>query len=88
MSDQKTLSCEEAIGRLASYLDGELDLKSNAELEHHLSLCRSCYSRHDFEQRLKNRISTLGEEDVRPDFERRIQAMVASFTEPDRPTNS
>lgn len=81
MSDQNMLSCEEAIRRLASYLDGELEAESNVELEHHLSLCRSCYSRHEFEKGLKSRISDLGSESVRPDFEKRIESLVASFAE-------
>ena len=80
MSDTETLSCEEAIRLLASYLDGELERGSTAELEEHLERCRSCYSRHEFEKGLKERIAELGAESPRPEFEDRIRGLVSRFS--------
>lgn len=79
MSDRETLSCEEAIRLLASYLDGELEGGSAAQLEDHLDRCRSCYSRHEFEKGLKDRVASLGEERPRSEFEERIQGLVSRF---------
>lgn len=79
MSDQTVLTCEEAIRRLASYLDGELEGETRAELESHLGRCRSCYSRHDFEKGLKRHLSDLGHAPVSPRFEERIRSLVTQF---------
>lgn len=79
MSDRETLSCEEAIRLLASYLDGELESGSAVQLKDHLDRCRSCYSRHEFEKGLRERIAGLAEEPLRPEFEERIQGLVSPF---------
>lgn len=82
MSDHDVLGCEEAIRLLAEYLDGELEDERRADMEQHLDMCRSCYSRREFEKGLKDRVSGLGAEAVRPDFDARIRSLVASFVEP------
>lgn len=88
MSDTETLSCEEAIRRLASYLDGELESGSAVELEEHLDRCRSCYSRHEFEDGLKERVAGLGEESPRPEFQERIRGLVSRFSRAGSPRPS
>jgi anti-sigma factor (TIGR02949 family) len=50
------IGCEEAIRRLAAYLDGELVTADAGEVEVHLERCRSCFSRAEFERRLKERV--------------------------------
>lgn len=83
MTEREMLSCKEAIRLLASYLDDELEDESRRHLEHHLGVCRSCYSRHDFEKGLKEQISNLGQEAIRPEFEERIRSLVARFADVD-----
>lgn len=56
MSDRAQVDCEEALRRLAMYQDGELAAAESAEVERHLATCRSCFSRAEFERRLKERI--------------------------------
>ena len=75
----EALTCDEAIRRLALYLDGELGRASSGELEDHLRRCRSCYSRHEFEKGLKAHLARLGREPVRPEFEDRIRGLVSRF---------
>lgn len=79
MSDEQVLTCEEAIELLAAYIDDELKQDSSADLERHLDRCRSCYSRHQFERTLKQQISRLAREPVRPEFESRIRTLVSRF---------
>lgn len=79
MSEPNQLECEEAIRRLAEYLDGELGDRESAELEGHLETCRSCWSRAEFEQRLRERMAALGRQGVRPSFERRIRDLLERF---------
>lgn len=74
------IGCEEALERLAEYLDRELDAAQAAALERHLEKCRSCYSRREFERRLRARIRRdLGMEGVPPAFEERVRTMVRGF---------
>jgi anti-sigma factor (TIGR02949 family) len=80
MSDRVTvMQCEEALRLLAMYLDRELPVSDAAEVERHLSLCRSCYSRAQFEGQLKSRLSQLGADDVPSDLEHRIRGLIARF---------
>jgi anti-sigma factor (TIGR02949 family) len=79
MSEARVIDCEEALRRLAEYLDSELSAESRTEIEHHLERCRSCFSRVEFERRLKAQTAALRREPVSPELERRIRAMVDTF---------
>jgi anti-sigma factor (TIGR02949 family) len=79
MSGPDRIECEEAIRRLAEYLDGELDDGDAAGLERHLETCRSCWSRAEFERQLRERMAALREDEVRPAFERRIRGLLEQF---------
>ena len=86
MKDERVLSCEEALRFLAAYLDGELEEATDREVESHLSRCRSCYSRADFETRMKQQVAALGRSEVRPEFAERIRRLLSRFsTSPDVP---
>jgi anti-sigma factor RsiW len=74
------MNCEEALRQLAVYLDGELRGAAHAGVEQHLQTCRSCFSRSEFERRLKAQLSELAHEDVRPYFKQQIQQLIAEFT--------
>ncbi len=79
MSDIQAIGCEEALRRLFDYLDHELDGSRRAEMEQHLKVCRGCYSRVEFEKRLKHRLATVGAEAPSSDFERRIRKLLGNF---------
>ena len=79
MSDPRPLTCEEALRLLAAYLDGELHGGSREGVEHHLKTCRGCYSRAEFERRLKGEINRLGRDEVPPGFEQRVRRLLGSF---------
>ena len=80
MSHSEMINCEEALRLLAEYLDGELHGTQHAHVEQHLQTCRSCYSRSEFERRLKAQLSQIGHEDVRPSFEQHIRQLIGQFT--------
>ena len=87
MNNPETINCEEALRLLAVYLDGELHRAQHMSVEHHLNTCRSCYSRGEFERRLKTELSHLGRGDVRPAFEQHIRQLITQFTaSPVKPT--
>jgi anti-sigma factor (TIGR02949 family) len=78
--DRHAIDCEEALRRLAEYLDRELGDLSRAEVERHLDTCRSCYSRAEFERGLRARLRELRHEPVDPAFERRICELATNLT--------
>lgn len=75
----RELNCREALRLLAEYLDHELDDLERARVERHLEKCRDCYSRAEFERRLKQQIAALGRAPVDDDFERRIRDLIRTF---------
>jgi anti-sigma factor (TIGR02949 family) len=82
MSDSTAIDCEEALRLLAAFLDDELPADTRAGVDLHLERCRSCFSRAEFERRLKAEIASLGREEVAPRFEEQIRRLLADFTAP------
>jgi mycothiol system anti-sigma-R factor len=79
MTEVRVIDCEEALHRLFEYLDAELDRPSQRAIEQHLERCRSCFSRLEFEKRLKGHTSALGTEPVSPQLEARIRRILDNF---------
>jgi anti-sigma factor (TIGR02949 family) len=79
MSDPTPINCEEALRLLAEFLDHELHAGERQGVERHLEACRSCFSRAEFERRLKGEISRLGREEVSPAFDQRVRRLLDSF---------
>jgi anti-sigma factor (TIGR02949 family) len=79
MNEMRTIDCEEALHRLLDFLDAELHGESLHELEHHLERCRSCFSRFEFEKRLKAHIAELGSEPVPAELHHRIRKVLDNF---------
>ena len=79
MNETRTIDCEEALHRLLDFLDAELHGESLHELEQHLERCRSCFSRMEFEKRLKTHIAALGSEPVPAELHDRILKALDDF---------
>ena len=79
MSDSRPISCDEALRALAAFLDHELHADAREGIERHLEVCRSCFSRAEFERRLKGEISRLGRDEIPPSFEQRVRRLLGSF---------
>jgi anti-sigma factor (TIGR02949 family) len=79
MSDPMPMTCDEALRLLAAFLDDELQGGAHEGVERHLELCRSCFSRAEFERRLKTEVGRLGREEVPPGFQERIRHLLSSF---------
>jgi anti-sigma factor (TIGR02949 family) len=71
--------CEDALRLLAAHLDRELDAPTHEQVERHLEACRSCYSRAEFETRLKASLAALGHEPVRRQLADRVQTLIREF---------
>jgi anti-sigma factor (TIGR02949 family) len=79
MSNPMPINCDEALRLLAAYLDDELHAGAHERVERHLELCRSCFSRAEFERRLKGEINRLAREEIPPSFEQRVRRLLDSF---------
>lgn len=77
----RPLTCEEVIERLFDYLDRELDGQQAADIERHLHRCRDCFTRAEFEKRLRARVEATGTAAAPPRLRRRIRDLIDRFDE-------
>lgn len=52
----RKINCDEAIRLLFEYLDNELERHDHAAVEAHLHDCRACFSRMEFDKRLRSMV--------------------------------
>ncbi len=79
MTNVNPINCEEALKHLFEYLDHELDAEHHAQVEKHLRTCRACFSRAEFEKRLKGKLAGLGREAAPASFELRIRRLLDRY---------
>ncbi len=79
MTNIRLINCEEALARLLGYLDRELDPHEHSEMERHLKVCHACYSRAEFEKRLRTRLAEVGTEKPSEEFESRIRMLLGTL---------
>jgi mycothiol system anti-sigma-R factor len=77
--DVKEIECEEAIRLVLEYLDNELGQVDHRALENHIHKCRSCYSRVEFEKRLKGMVRESRAEKAPDDLLLRIKRLTNNF---------
>jgi anti-sigma factor (TIGR02949 family) len=78
MSESTNMQCDDALRLLAQYLDRELSDGEHADMERHLRTCRSCFSRAEFERRLKGELAALTAADVPTALQDRIRVLLDS----------
>lgn len=76
---QQELNCEQALRQLFDFLDRELEPAERAAMQRHMSTCRSCYSRMDFERRLKEKLGELRREEPPETATARVKRLLESF---------
>jgi len=76
MSEDDMIDCEEALKRLFRFVDQDLDDHKHAEMETHLSRCKSCYSRVEFEKRLHQHLRGVGQEAPSEALRRRVKKLM------------
>lgn len=79
MNDADNISCEEALQRVFEYLDRELDARAHGEMERHLHRCRNCFSRTEFERRLKEQLRETGRSEAPVALQRRIGQLLSGY---------
>lgn len=73
------INCEQALKQLLAFIDHELDEDEREAMQRHLDTCRSCFSRANFERRLKNKLRELREDQPSQDATERIRRLLQSF---------
>lgn len=76
---QQEISCEEVIEQLFHYLDREVDEDVGERIRHHLARCRDCFSRAEFEHRLRERVREASEARAPERLHRRLAKVMDSF---------
>lgn len=75
----KIESCEEALKKLFEYLDHQLEEQERDAMDAHLHDCRGCYSRAEFEKRLKARLEESGSEAPPVELKERIRKILKQY---------
>ncbi|HYV92377.1 MAG TPA: zf-HC2 domain-containing protein [Chitinophagales bacterium] len=78
----KPLNCEEAVTRFNDFMDNNLKGKSREELVKHISECRHCFDRLEFEQLLKSKVQQISSRSIgtkNKSLVNRIEKIIASL---------
>lgn len=73
------LRCEDVIDRLLDYLDRELDAETERALARHMEACRACFSRAEFERKLRARVSETVAVKAPESLRHRVRAIVEQY---------
>lgn len=78
--DKDDIGCLGAIEAFYAYLDGELsDPKAIEDFEHHMSHCRSCFSRAEVERLLNRRMRETGTAKAPDELKDRVRRLLDEF---------
>ena len=73
------MTCEQALQLLAAHLDHELGEQKAEHVQQHLHRCQACYSRAEFERKLKLQLAELRSATVSTGLEQRIRNLLQTF---------
>lgn len=73
------IDCEQVLEQLFAYLDGELETGRHELIAHHLEACRGCFSRAEFERRLRERLVETGDAKAPETLARRVRTLIEDF---------
>ena len=75
------IACGDAVERLWSYLDRNLDRGREEELEQHLGLCRHCCGELEFAKQVRNKLAASAETPLAPTGRDRLQKFMQRLGE-------
>jgi len=73
------INCEEVVTRFNDFMDNYLKGKSREELVNHISECRHCFERFEFEQLLKSKMHQLPKSKKNNPLISRIEKLISSL---------
>jgi anti-sigma factor RsiW len=75
------IACRDAVERLWSYLDRNIDRAQEDELEQHLGLCRHCCGELEFAKQVRNKLSESADKPLEATAHERLQKFVQRLGE-------
>lgn len=75
----ENMTCEEVIERLFEYLDRELDSELSGQIHSHLERCRDCFTRAEFEKKLRAKIDESAEVKAPDRIYQRVRRVLDDF---------
>lgn len=75
----QTINCSEAVKRFNDFIDNYIEGQFREELIKHISECKHCFNRLEFEQKVKTRIRQLMDKKGDKKLARRIESLIASL---------
>jgi anti-sigma factor (TIGR02949 family) len=73
------ITCEEVIEQLFEFLDRELESELGHRIDHHLERCRDCYTRAEFEKRLRSKVNEATEAKAPERLRSRLRQVIDDF---------
>lgn len=73
------ITCQEVMQQLFDFLDRELDSELSDRIDDHLERCRDCFTRAEFEKRLRARVNETAEVKAPERLRRRIRRVLDEF---------
>lgn len=73
------MTCEDVLRELLAYLDREVDPDTAALIDRHLQSCRGCFSRAEFERKLKGHLEASGEKPAPERLRARVKGILDKF---------
>jgi anti-sigma factor (TIGR02949 family) len=79
MKKVQPIDCEKALTLIFELIDHELKGHEREAMQHHLETCKSCYSRAEFERRLKGKLKTLHDAETSAAARGRIEKLLKTL---------
>lgn len=74
-----SIECEQALRRIFELIDHELSGREREVMQHHIDTCKSCFSRVEFERRLKARLKTLRDAEAGAGARQRMEKLLTTL---------
>lgn len=75
----QSMTCEEVVEQLFDYLDRELDNDVSERIDRHLERCRDCFTRAEFEKRLRAKVNEAVAVEAPDSLRRKIRRVLDEF---------
>jgi anti-sigma factor (TIGR02949 family) len=73
------MRCEEVLRELLAYLDRDMDAPTAAAIDHHLQDCRGCFTRAEFERKLKAHLRAAADKPAPAQLRARVKDILERF---------
>lgn len=76
---KREIDCEKALRQVFEFIDRELGEADHEAMHRHIATCKSCFSRVEFERKLKTKLGGLREEKATEQMSERVKDLLKNF---------